>query len=109
MAKIKKKSVIISDKDSDDSSGSSQVTSVSYMARDSRYEASMESSKAHSKVTKATSDVSTGRENATPVAKAKKQVSQGACSSDIKLKAYTGDWYVEQYLEQFRHVAAANQ
>ena len=105
---IKNKSVIINDKDCDDSSGSSHVTSVSHMAKDSRSEVSVESSKACSKVTKVTSDVSTGV-GATPVAKARKQVSPGACSNDIKLKAYTGDGYVEQYLEQFCHVAAANQ
>ena len=74
------------------------MTSVSHKAKDSRSEVSVESSKACSMVAKATNDVSTGMENATPVAKAKKQVSPGACSSDIKLKAYTGDGYVEQYL-----------
>ena len=73
----------------DDSSGSSHVTSVSHLARGSWSEVSVESSKAHSKVTKATSDVSVGVKSATPVAKAKKHVSPGACSSDIKLKAYT--------------------
>ena len=108
VAGIKKKSVVINDEDSDASSGSSHVTSVSHKAKDSRSEVSVESSKACSLIAKATSDVSIGMESATPVAKAKKQVSPGACSSDIKLKAYTGDGYVEQYLEQFRHVAAAN-
>ena len=52
---------------------------------------SVESSHAHNKVTKTTSDVITGEESTVPVIKVKKQVSLGACSSNSKLNAYTGD------------------
>ena len=108
VAGIKKKSVVINDEDSDASSGSSHVTSVSHKAKDSRSEVSVEFSKACSMVAKATSEVSTSVERVAPVVKTRKQVSPGACSSDIKLRAYTGNGYIEQYLEQFRHEAAAN-
>ena len=74
VAGIKKNSVVINDENFDDSSGSLHVTSVSHMARDPRFEVSVESSKAHSKVTKATSDASTEAEKTKPVAKAKEQV-----------------------------------
>ena len=103
-----KKSVVIDEQDSDSSSSSSHVTSISHMARDTRSGVSVDTNQAYGKVNLATSDESTVAEKPVPAINATKPVSV-AGFNDIKLKAYTGDGYVEQYLEQFRHVAAANQ
>lgn len=105
VSEIKRKSIVINDEDSENSSGSSHVTSVSHMARDSRSEVLVRSSHGHSKVTKATTDKTTDAVCTMLDIKMKKQASPGACSNDIKLKAYTGDGYVKHYLERFRYIA----